>query len=444
MCAIGLSAISFLYQVEIRQGQIRKDFIERDRVLEDLRLEIYLSGTHIRDFLADSDEDSAQGHRQAYLQTRQQILASIALFTRLQVSSAYHDSFDQFVREVRAYLAVLAPALEWNASERRKLGPEFVSRKVLPRRMDVISLTERIQQLSQGQLEASSDQISQLFSSFRLRLALMLLLTLAVGVALAGATLWRILHLERGSRAGFEEILRTRRELQRLSADLISAQEAERKRIARELHDEVGQTIWAMMLGLSSLHSALEKGDFPEAGRQLAAAQGMAERASAVVRNISLLLRPSMLDDLGLLPALHWLARECARTTSLDVELKSADFDRFLPEDHKTCVYRVVQEALRNASRHAAAAHVKITVEEGDDFLQVRIQDDGRGFLPEAEKGVGILGMEERVAQLGGTLEIDSHPGRGSTLVCRLPLPRDLDRLLEKLAAQESNPLRTA
>jgi signal transduction histidine kinase len=278
-----------------------------------------------------------------------------------------------------------------------------------------------------------------LFSSFLFRLEGMLALGLAIGLALAGITLWRILHLERDSARRFAEVLRTRAELQQLSAELVSAQEAERKRIARELHDEVGQALWAMMLSLSGLQSSLEKGELPEAERQLAAAQGMAENTAGTVRNISLLLRPSMLDDLGLVPALHWLAREFSRTTPLHVEVVAAGLNRSVPDDHKTCIYRVVQETLRNASRHAGAQQAKISVEERGDTLQVSIQDDGRGFEPRAEKGVGILGMEERIARLGGKFRIDSHLGRGTTVTFELPLPEDL-----RPAHHVSSPFRTA
>jgi len=441
MAAAGLRAISFLYQVEIRQEQIRRDFVERDRVLEKLRSEIYLSGTYVRDFLMDTDESRSEAHRQAFFDTKQQIQEAVSNFRRLAVRNA-RSSFAEFERQLNSYLTTLTPVLDWSVAERRQLGPQFVREQVLPRRMDVISLAERLQQVSERQLEDSSEEIAQLFASFRRRLMLMFLLVLAVGAALAGVTLWRILDLERKSQSQFEEVLRTRRELQHLSAELISAQEAERKRIARELHDQVGQTIWAMMLGLSSLRSALEKNDPAEAERHLESVHRMAENTAALVRNISLLLRPSMLDDLGLIPALHWLVREVSRTSSLQVELAAPETELVLPEDHKTCIYRVVQETLRNVARHAAASRVKITIEQEKNSIRTTMQDDGRGFKPEMEKGVGILGMEERVARLGGKLAIDSRPGRGTTVVCELPLPGELQ--LREMRVQESSPLRTA
>lgn len=182
-----------------------------------------------------------------------------------------------------------------------------------------------------------------------------------------------------------------------------------------------------MMLGLGNLGSSLGQNNLAEARRQLQMLQDMAEKNAAVVRNISLLLRPSMLDDLGLIPALKWLAREVSRTASLEVEVIADELSIDLPEDHKTCVYRVVQEAIRNSSRHAGARHANISIEHDDRELRVTVQDDGKGFEPSQEKGIGMLGMEERVARLGGTLQVNSERGRGTTISFDLPLSKLLD-----------------
>jgi signal transduction histidine kinase len=434
MTVIGLSAVSFLYQIQHRQEQIREQYVERDRILAKLRSDIYLSGTYVRDFLLDNDETLARTHKNDFVETRERILAGDAEYRRL-VHPADRASFQDFERELNAYFAILAPTLSWTAAERQQKGYSFIREEVLPRRMNMVSLADRIQEVSQRELEASSQQIGELFASFRLKLLIMLLLTVAVGIALAGATLWRVLHLERESQMRFEEVARARNELQQLSAELLSAQESERRRIARELHDEVGQALWAMMLGLGNLRSALEQDKLDEARRQLQMVQEVAEKNAAVVRNISLLLRPSMLDDLGLVPALKWLAREVSRTTPLEVEVIAGNFSRDLPEDHKTCVFRVVQEAIRNVSRHAGARQAKVKLEESSGRLLVTIQDDGSGFEPSQEKGMGMLGMEERVARLGGAFRVDSRPGRGATITFELPLAP---------VFYETSPLRTA
>ncbi|MBV9302461.1 MAG: MCP four helix bundle domain-containing protein [Acidobacteriaceae bacterium] len=426
MGIIGLSAVSFLYQIEIRQQQIQQAFVGRERTLEKLRSDIYLSGTYIRDLLLDDNETLVATHRADFLETRRRIRSGMDEYRHF-LNRQEKQPFQLFSDELTAYFAVLAPALDWSPQERRARGYSFIREQVLPRRMSMVSLADRIQQVSERELETSSQQVNELFSSFRVKLLAMLLLTVAIGIALASVTLWRVLHLEQESETRFGEVARARGELQQLSAELLSAQESERRRISRELHDEVGQTLWAMMLGLENLRSALPRIDPEEANLQLQSLQEMAERNAAAVRNISLLLRPSMLDDLGLLPALNWLAREISRTTTLQVEVVSGDLSIDLPDDHKTCVYRVVQEAIRNSSRHSGARHVLVTLVRDDRRLHVTIQDDGKGFDPAQEKGIGIVGMEERVVRLGGTLHVDSEWGRGSIVRFELPLPEELN-----------------
>jgi signal transduction histidine kinase len=230
-----------------------------------------------------------------------------------------------------------------------------------------------------------------------------------------------LLSLERAAASTLQEVLRTRKELHELSGQLVSVQEDERRRISRELHDEVGQVLSAMMLGLGNLRSALKTNDREEALEQVHLIEDMTERNANVVRNISLLLRPTMLDDLGLVPALRWLAREVSRTNRMEVDVSSVDELEDLPEGHRTCVYRVVQEALRNACRHSGGQRVHVSVRMTESQLRIDVQDDGKGFQPSLETGVGILGMEERVARLGGKLRVDSSPGQGTTVHFELP-----------------------
>jgi signal transduction histidine kinase len=141
---------------------------------------------------------------------------------------------------------------------------------------------------------------------------------------------------------------------------------------------------------------------------------------------MALLLRPSMLDDFGLLPALEWQAREIGRRTGLRVQV-SSEMCGELPEEHKTCVYRVVQEALNNCAQHAQASAVQVCVRQEAGQILVTVQDDGSGFDPERVRGLGLLGMEERARHLGGTFQIHSRPGRGALLSVTLPR-RDVER----------------
>src|SRR5262249_8948292 len=149
--------------------------------------------------------------------------------------------------------------------------------------------------------------------------------------------------------------------------------------------------------------------------------RGVLENCMKVVRNMALLLRPSMLDDLGLVPALDWQAREVSKRTSLDVTVATELETDDLPDEYKTCIYRVVQEALHNSARHSRASAVRIRVQQDPRRLTLSIQDDGQGFDVKQMKGLGLLGIHERVAQLGGECHVHSEPGSGTMLTIELP-----------------------
>lgn len=442
MAVLGLSALSFLHQIQIRQEQIREDYVERDSVLEQIRSDIYISGTYVRDYLLDNTNQAAAEHKAAFFEARSRIESNVKDYERL-VRPGERAVFDRFRNEARDYLGTVSPALGWTPDERRERGPAFIAGEVLPRRMQAVDLTDRMHALTEKQLEASGMQVSDLFSNFRTRLVTLLVFTLGTGFVLAGLSLRRILALEREGEIRFQQILNAQDELKRLSGELLSAQENERRRISRELHDEVGQVLSAIMLGLGNLRLAVENGNRAEALSQLHLVQDMTQRNASVVRNISLLLRPTMLDDLGLLPALKWLAREVSRTSGIHVDVVDEsdpdDSNEELPEDHRTCVYRVVQEALHNAARHSGAHQIRIYLQPpAAGRLRVSVQDDGKGFDPAGGAGLGILGMGERILRLGGTINVDSQPGKGTMISFELPVPERLRPL------QATRPLRTA
>ena len=322
--------------------------------------------------------------------------------------------------------------------------------------MTAVTLADQIQQVSEKQLETSSQEVGELIAAFRRNLIILLALAVTIGIGLAGATMWRLFRLEDQADTRFREVLHAREELLKLSAEIVSAQESERRRLSRELHDQVGQVLSAMMLTLGSLGSSIKANRPDEALRQLQLVQDMTEENARVVRNLSLLLRPTMLDDLGLLSALKWLAREVSRNSTLQVDVAAEDCPDDLPEEHRTCVYRVTQEAVRNVSRHAAARHGRIYVKREENLLRVSVQDDGKGFEAGQETGIGILGMEERVVHLGGRLKVESERGRGTIVSFELPLPQDLptpstlndaridEALPDSPEDQETKPLRTA
>jgi two-component system sensor histidine kinase UhpB len=211
--------------------------------------------------------------------------------------------------------------------------------------------------------------------------------------------------------------------LRSLSRRLVTVQENERHRLARELHDEVGQSLTALKLYLDRASPAEPTGD----GSDLVQAREALRELMDRVRGMSLDLRPSMLDDLGLLPTLVWHFRRYTAQTKVRVHFKHRGLRRHLPEDTITAAYRIVQEALTNVARYAQVTEVVVRVSVGDDALVVRVEDHGVGFDLDkiASTGTGLNGMRERAASLKGELLVQSTPGEGTCVIAELPLARE-------------------
>ena len=186
-------------------------------------------------------------------------------------------------------------------------------REVLTRRMTMINLANQVSQVNQRQLESGNRLVERLFSSFRRRLVLVLILTVSVGILLAGFSTYRILRLEREAGTAAEGNGSGAAGVSGFSARLVDAQEHERRNISRELHDEVGQSLSALLLGIGNISKPRSVGGDAGCRSRCTLCAGWREKRDGV-RNMSLLLRPSMLDDLGLIPALQWQAREVSRT----------------------------------------------------------------------------------------------------------------------------------
>ena len=200
---------------------------------------------------------------------------------------------------------------------------------------------------------------------------------------------------------------------------VVEAQELERMRLARELHDQTGQELTSVLLGLKSVEEAK---DDEERTQALAAVREQVVETLHDVRRLAVELRPKALDDFGLVPALERLRDTFSEQTGMRVDLESQIRER-LPSDVETALYRIVQEALTNIVKHARAGAVSIVLARKSGVVAAVIEDDGRGFTPDASgDGLGLLGMGERLALLGGKLKIESSPGAGTTIVAEVPL----------------------
>jgi signal transduction histidine kinase len=229
---------------------------------------------------------------------------------------------------------------------------------------------------------------------------------------------------------------RAAQKLQVLSSRLVEAQEAERRHIARELHDEIGQSLTVAEM---NLQAALRCSAGSAKQRRLEESIQAVERVLEQVHDLSLNLRPSILDDLGLEPALRWFTHRQAALTGLRAEFKAASLENRLDLVIETECFRVAQEALTNVVRHARARAVTVNLSRRNGHLHLRVSDDGVGFdvaalRSEAVQGasLGLLSMEERTSLAGGGLEFNSQPGKGTEVHAWFPL-RWQTSLQEKL-----------
>ncbi|HLC34759.1 MAG TPA: ATP-binding protein [Anaerolineales bacterium] len=216
-------------------------------------------------------------------------------------------------------------------------------------------------------------------------------------------------------------------ELRALTERVISAQEEERKRIARGMHDDTGQAISTLIIGLERM-AGMVPPEAPELAKRIAATREIATRTLEDLRTVVYGLRPTMLDDLGLAPAIRWYARSQFEEAGTQLVLDLPDgLARATPEV-ETTVFRIAQEAVNNVKRHAGAQRVAIALRVEAGWLELRVQDDGRGFDVQRTsqealrlRRFGLMGMKERVDLVGGSLQVESQPGRGTQLVARIP-----------------------
>jgi signal transduction histidine kinase len=213
--------------------------------------------------------------------------------------------------------------------------------------------------------------------------------------------------------------------LRRLSRSLVQTQEVERRSLSRELHDEVGQTMTALGIEIGNLEK-LRAGDPDLFARHIEDAKQLNVKAMRTIRDLAMGLRPSMLDDLGLGPALQWQGREFSRRTGVPAQVQVDGVLENLSDAQRTCIYRVVQEALTNCARHAKAKNVHVLLHAVDGLTTVAVQDDGVGFDASRNKGgLGLLGIAERINALDGKLTIRSQTNKGTMLRIELPTGAD-------------------
>jgi signal transduction histidine kinase len=415
---------------ETNNTQIRRDFLYRERALEQVRAGLYESGNILRDYVLIKSDPHAQEMLRSEVQSIENQTTAALKACIQSLPAGKRQPFQHLSTALETYWSTIGPIFASSEETKGKgAGNSVIRSDVLSQHAETLAIAKELSAVNDDELKETDRRIAEVLAQFRRRLLMVATIAFSLGLILAGTTIVYAGRLEKKIEEKYEESLQAQRELKQLSKRLVEAEERERRAISRELHDEVGQSLSALLVDVENLTEMSREGVFRQGLQKI---KTLAENCVNEVRNMALLLRPSMLDDLGLVAALDWQAREVSKRTGMLVDTVDENVSEDLPEAHKTCVYRIVQEALNNCSKHAYAKNVRVVVRQEPNRLRVSIEDDGKGFNASRVRGLGLVGMNERVSQLGGVLNVDSDPVRGTRLRVDLPLPNasaDLTKL---------------
>jgi signal transduction histidine kinase len=417
---IGGAAIAIWRGAESARQEVsalHRAHFEAGDALASIRANVYLSGILTRDYLLDPDPSHAARYADQFDGIRKSTERSFRALPASGQSPAESAAVARLQRELNSYWDPTNIVLNWTPEQKNARRWEVLQDRVRHRE-EIVELAGQVEQLMTANFAGERQRITTADDRFQSSLAWITGIALLLGLGIAAFTVAHMAALERRS-------ARADAELRGLSGQIRVAQEQERRYLSRELHDQAGQ----MLTGLRMELASIEYGAGPEEfSRRVAHAKGIAEQTLRVVRNIAMMLRPSMLDDLGLVAAIGWLVRDIKRSSGIEIHAEIDPALDSLPDAQCTCAYRVVQEALTNAARHSGASHIDIDLRTNGEEVSGSISDNGDGFEAAAMKrtglgliGLGLIGMEERLRELGGTLRIVSSPGHGARLEFRLP-----------------------
>ncbi len=411
-------------QAAAQAARIHAEFLRAEDLLASIRQSLFLSSIALRDGLLEAGPARMVKYRDVLVANRHAIQKAVAEYGRLARPAGDDEAMLRLRQELDRRWADLLPLLDEAALRGTERARARLREFVMPRREIILALLQQVQAISRDSFARQEAEVAALYRAADRRAWMGSTVALALSIFVAFVVARYGAGLEARIRQQVVEHAQTARDLQRLSARLVRVQEDERRAFARELHDEVGQALTAVKAELAVVARRLAGSGVPE--EVLSDARAVADDALKAVRDLSQLLHPTVLDDLGLPAAVGALLRSVGPRAGLRTELVHQGLSGRLASEVEVCAYRIVQEGLTNVVRHAGAGEVRVTLDRSDSWLRVSVEDDGRGFewpasLSRSMGGLGLLGIRERVTGLGGRVWLDSAPGRGTRLVAELP-----------------------
>jgi signal transduction histidine kinase len=412
-----------LEEVEHRTAAITGRFVESEHTLSSIQVQVLLGSLYLRDAIADTPT-SDDYYREQLQQARARIDEALERYRPMLDSREENRVFGTLRGEIADFWTLVSEVLTTRGTRSSLEARAELRRRVIPKRDVILKVLEQVQTLHRGAFEAQRTEVSRVYGGMKTRVWTLRVVVFLLSLTAAVLVTWYRARLELETGRQIERDAEHTRDLQRLSARLVQAQEDERRTIARELHDEIGQALTA-----AKMEIALAKRSTTAAGPgdPLRELESITDRTIQTVRDLSLLLHPSLLDDLGLAAALEWHAGTFSKRTGIRTDVLHDGMQQRLSTEIETCAYRIVQEALNNVAKHSGASRCGIECRRSDGLLVVVVEDNGQGFdrwqweRDRGRRGLGLVGIQERVAGFGGTFGLETAPGRGTRLTVELP-----------------------
>ena len=410
--------------VQSDSAAVNERYMRAQEALSTIRGEVLLCSVYVRDAFLNPDLRATEDHRLRLTDSFAAVDGALQTYVSVLDTEEEWSRVGQLRRETDEFQSTMLEVLRADPSRGPGEELSLLNDLVLPLRAAIIRVAEEAQALNRSAFLEQQRRVSATYEELQDGAWRRLGVGLAISLGIALIAIGSSGRLEYRLRRQLEKDARNTRDLRDLSAQLIRVQEEERRTIARELHDEVGQVILAMKVELAYARRAIAARGGPEP--VLDEAERIADGALRVVRNLSQLLHPALLDDLGLAAAVNSYVEGFSRRHSLEVNLQSEGLDEHLPSHIEAAAFRIVQEGLTNVAKHAQAATCLLALRRTDDHLLITIEDDGVGFdateSKRTQRGLGLIGIRERVAQLQGTLRLESGPDIGTSVRVVLPV----------------------
>jgi signal transduction histidine kinase len=409
-------------EADSRVATITTEFSKSEEVLSTVREQVLLSSVVVRDAALENEAARVSSQRDRLHVVRSDVERQLQEYFSRVDSVAEREHWTRLRAEVDEYWSSLSPVLTGELTG--EAAQAYLRSRVIPKHELVLRVSEDLRTLKQDALREQQAAVAELHRTVRERIWWTSALAVAVGFIVALLAVRYIGRLESWIRHQHAQEREHKRELQRLSAELEDARESERRTIARDLHDEIGQALMTIKLDLAVVYRSGQLSGAP--AEALGEARASTDVAIRTVRDLSQLLHPPMLNDFGLAVTLQAYVHAFSERSGVRTELVLDRMDARVPSDVEVCAYRIVQEALTNVAKHAEATSCRVYLHRLPHSLLVTVEDDGKGIAATNSKdaqvrGVGLVNVRERVSRAGGTVGIESA-GRGTRLTVELPV----------------------